>query len=241
MLAFKVDVHGPIKTFEGIARRAGDTKGLLHAWGGHLRKEALKRAEKAEGWAPLSEAYQLKLQQTRTSSVTQLGALRKGYASKLEGYLRGQEKKGVATAPADLAELRRLRSVVGAVIDRDQKGKKAAAWGGSKAVDRVRKRLAKAEDQRAKGKRATVGGDKRKAERHKLLGSVARQIVFNVVDSATSVKTLSRVPWSKVHNEGGAVGNGASVPARVFLRLDATDMAKLSKIAEDHFMGVRSA
>lgn len=237
MLSFKVDVHGPIKTFEGIARRAGDTKGLLHAWGGYLRKEALKRADAAEGWAPLSEAYQLKLQQTRTSSVTQLGALRKGYAGKLEGYLRGQEKKGVATAPADLAELRRLRA--GGRVDRDQKGKKAAAWGGSKAVDRVRKRLAKAEDQRAKGKRATVGGDKRKAERHKLLGSVARQIVFNV-DSATSVKTLSRVPWSKVHNEGGAVGNGASVPARVFLRLDATDMAKLSDIALEHFTGVRA-
>jgi len=237
MLSFHVNASGPIKSFEGIARRAADTKGLLHAWGGYLRKEALKRADAAEGWAPLSEAYQLKLQQTRTSSVTQLGALRKGYASKLEGYLRGQEKKGSATAAADLQELRRLRQ--GGRVDRDSAGKKAAAWGGSKAVDRLRKRLAKAEDQRAKGKRATVGGNKRKADRHKLLGSVARQIVFRV-ESETTVETLSRVPWSKVHNEGGAAGNGATEPARPFLRLDATDMAKLSDIALEHFTGVRA-
>lgn len=70
---------------------------------------------------------------------------------------------------------------------------------------------------------------------HSFLGSVARQIVWDV--EGNSVKALSRVPWSGVHNEGGSVGNGASVPRRNFLRIDASDTLELSKIALEHFTG----
>ena len=234
MLHFKIDAAGPIKTFEGIAKRANDTTGLLRRWGGYFRQKAHDRADAAEGWPGLSAATREKLEATRTSSVTVAGEIRKSYGVKLDAYLRLQQVKGTPSAAADIAELRRLRS--GGKVERDSKGKKAAAWSGSKAIDRLRKRLAKAQDQRAAGKRARVGGDARKAERHKLLGSVARQIVWNV--EGNSVKALSRVPWSGVHNEGGSVGNGATVPQRSFLRIDAEDKAELSKIALEHFTGV---
>ena len=236
MLHFRIDAAGPIKTFDGIAKRAGDTTGLLKRWGGYFRAKAHDRADAAEGWPGLSAATREKLEQTRTSSVTVAGEIRKSYGVKLDSYLRLQQAKGAATAPADIAELRRLRS--GGRVERDSKGKKAAAWGGSKAIDRLRKRLAKAQDQRAKGKRATVGGDKRKIAKHRLLGSVARQITWNV--EGTKVTTLSRVPWSGVHNEGGSVGNGATVPQRNFLRIDASDKQELSKIALEHFTGTGS-
>jgi len=236
VLHFTINAAGPIKTFDGIAKRAGDTAGLLRRWGGYFRAKAHDRADAAEGWPGLSAATREKLEQTRTSSVTVAGEIRKSYGSKLDGYLKLQQSKGTPSAAADIAELRRLRG--GGRVERDAKGKKAAAWAGSKAIDRLRKRLAKAQDQRAKGKRASVGGDKRKIAKHRLLGSVARQIVWNVEGSR--VTTLSRVPWSGVHNEGGSVGNGATVPKRNFLRIDASDTLELSKIALEHFTGVGS-
>ena len=236
MLHFRIDASGPIKSFDNIARRAGDTTGLLKRWGGYFRAKAHDRADAAEGWPGLSAATREKLEQTRTSSVTVAGEIRKSYGVKLDSYLKLQQAKGAATAPADIAELRRLRA--GGRVERDAKGKKAAAWGGSKAIDRLRKRLAKAQDQRAAGKRATVGGDKRRSERHKLLGSVARQITWSV--EGNTVKALSRVPWSAVHNDGGSVGNGATVPQRNFLRIDASDKQELSKIALEHFTGTGS-
>ena len=236
MLHFRINAAGPIKTFDQIARRAADTAGLLKRWGGYFRSKAHDRADAAEGWPGLSEETRKKLEQTRTSSITVAGEIRKSYGSKLDAYLTLQERKGTPGAAADLAELRRLRA--GGRVERDAKGKKAAAWGGSKAIDRLRKRLARAQDQRAKGKRATVGGNRRKSERHKLLGSVARQIVWSV--QGNEVKTMSKVPWSGVHNEGGSVGNGASVPRRNFLRIDASDTVELSKIALEHFTGTGS-
>ena len=237
MLHFKIDATGPIKTFDSIAKRAGDTTGLLKRWGGYFKTKALARADAAEGWPGLSEETRKKLEQTRTSSITVAGEIRKSYGSNLERYLKVQEKKGNPNASMDLAELRRLRA--GGRVDRDAKGKKAAAWGGTKAVDRLRRRLAKAEDQRAAGKRARVGGDRRRIEKHRLLGSVARQIVWDV-QGVQVVKTMSKVPWSGVHNEGGTAGNGAQIPERSFLRIDASDTVELSKIALQHFTGSRA-
>ena len=46
MLHFRIDASGPIKTFDGIARRAGDTTGLLKRWGGYFRAKAHDRADR---------------------------------------------------------------------------------------------------------------------------------------------------------------------------------------------------
>lgn len=66
-----------------------------------------------------------------------------------------------------------------------------------------------------------------------------RQIVWDV-QGVQVVKAMSKVPWSGAHNEGGAVGNGATVPERNFLRIDASDKVELSKIALQHFTGSRA-
>ena len=48
---------------------------------------------------------------------------------------------------------------------------------------------------------------------------------------------MSRVPWSEVHNAGGAVGNGATVPEREFLYIEPGDLVEMNKIAVQHLMG----
>ena len=233
MVKFTFDISQPSKRFDAIERRAQQFGPILKRWGGYLRASALKRAEAADGWAPLAESTRKKYEQTRTSSVTSAGNVRKSYAGNLEGYLKKEEKKGSTTASADLAELRRLRA--GGKVERGEGGRKAAAWTGSKAVDRLRKRLARAEDQRAKGRKAKVGGDRRKSEKHKMLGVVARSIVFRT--EGTGVSDMSRVPWSGAHNEGGSVGNGATVPARPFLFISSDDRRTLAQIALEHMLG----
>jgi hypothetical protein len=56
VLHFRIDASGPIKSFDNIARRAGDTAGLLKRWGGYFRSKAHARADAAEGWPGLSAA-----------------------------------------------------------------------------------------------------------------------------------------------------------------------------------------
>lgn len=218
-LVYKIDVSRPVETLDGIASRARDGTAILKRWGGYLRAAALRRADTAEGWPPLAQSTKKKYEATRLSSVTTRGGVRKGYGAALQSYLRMRVKKGDATATSDLAELQRLSAggTVGGSV-----GPQGAA------VERLRRRLQRAEQQRAKGKRAKVGGNRRKSSRWRPLGLVARQIQWEV--QGESVKDLSRVPWSDVHNSGGAAGHGASQPPRPFLLITAADRDELRLI-----------
>lgn len=220
---------------KGIEARAGDPGAILKRWGGYFRAQALRRAASQEGWPPLAESTRKKLQQQRLAKVTSAGKVRASYGSALDRYLARDANKGSAGAAADLQELRRLRA--GGAVDRAEDGRKAAAWGGSRAIDRLRKQLARAQDQRQKGKRATVGGKRRKADKHKLLGQVATAIVWKL--EGTSVKAFGRVPFSAVHNDGGSAGHGASEPQRVFLAVDAQDRVVLVDIVRQQLLGTR--
>lgn len=72
-----------------------------------------------------------------------------------------------------------------------------------KLVPRVERRDAKA----AKKIAALEKGD--------LLGNIANS--FQIDITGTSWSMASRIPWAGVHNEGGTVGHGAVIPARLFL------------------------
>lgn len=56
---------------------------------------------------------------------------------------------------------------------------------------------------------------RRLASRRRLLGKLPAAIT--VTATKIGVSAVSRVRWSGVHQEGGPVGRGASVPARPFL------------------------
>lgn len=297
---YHVDVSGPQALFGQIGTQAAGFERVLKRWGGYFKAQALRRADAAEGWPPLSQATRKKLEQTRTSAITAQATVRKGYASALERYLIREQNKleakvqnewasagaaaklaGTSAAreaarsspSADLQELRRLQA--GGTVDRQltkrgQPSSKAVAWQGSKAVDRLRRRVARAQDQKrkiaearagleaaraaagqegatdkaharlakleakAQGK-VRVGGDKRKAGNHKLLGRVARQIEWKL--GGNRVSAFGRVPWGAVHNEGGSAGHGASEPKREHLAIRTEDETVLSEILLDHLLG----
>jgi phage gpG-like protein len=47
----------------------------------------------------------------------------------------------------------------------------------------------------------------------------------------------SRVPWSGIHNRGGAAGRGAQIPPRPFLEVTQDGARALAAIALEHFLG----
>lgn len=231
--------------FTVMGARAANPAPILKRWGGYLRKAALARADSGEGWAPLAESTRKRLEQTRTARVTAHAQVRASYGRALQGYLQRQQRAGEPTAAADLAELHRLRA--GGRVDRQvtKRGKlssRAQAWAGGKAIGRLRAQLARAqaqaEQQRAAGQtrvRVSVGGERRKSASHKLLGRVARQVIFRAGD--TSVKVLSKVPWSGVHNDGGTAGHGARIPKRVFLEITSENEKVMREIVLEHLQG----
>ena len=104
---FKIDVQRPVKVFDQIADKASKPDPILKRWGGYFIATARKRADAAEGWPGLSAATREKLEQTRTSSVTVAGEIRKSYGVKLDSYLRLQQAKGAAP----LSAIERLREL----------------------------------------------------------------------------------------------------------------------------------
>lgn len=223
-LVYRVDVSTPQARFAGIEARAQDTERILNRWGGYFRSEA-RRKIKEGNFEPLAESTRKKLEQTRTAAVTDFGKLRKSYVANLTGYLRGRMRAGNIGAAADLAELQRL-AAGGEVHEADRWVKEG---GTTKAIARVRAQIEKA---RRTGRR--VGGNKRKISRHKILGRLDGSILWKI--EGNTVKDLSRVPWSGVHNLGGTVGHGAVLPPRTFLEVTGKDEAALAYIVIQSLM-----
>lgn len=224
---------GALETVQAIFRRAEDVRPVLRRWGGWLRADAKKHFEEQPGWEPLAESTRERLEHTRMGAVTTQGKLRASYVRKSESAFLAQLKGGKVNSGVKLAELRRLARG-GSTRHSLQDGTRRY----SKALERARVLLAKAEAQKAAGKAVNVGGktaDKRAIESHQLLGKLRTAIRAKAEE--TRVVVENAIPWSRIHNEGGTAGRGARIPARVFLEITQRAAAELAQIALDHFMG----
>lgn len=209
-LSFDLSVSEP-RLFSDLEERARNWKPVLKRWTGFLKAQSKAKFDGA--LAPLAASTLEKYQHTRTSKVTAAGKVRTSYAKNLARQLKRREG-GQALTEA---------------LDRLKSGDLSADTGGNKALARLQKALAKA----SAGKR--VGGDRRKLQGHKILGKLAGALVGSInVDTAT-VKNAAR--FSKVQNEGGTVGHGATLPARTTLEINQSDGAVLAEIVIDHLLG----
>lgn len=215
MLTWLVNVTEATATWLGVERAAADASRVMRRWGGYLSAAARKAAEEQSGWPGWAESTRRKYEQTRTSKVTVQGNVRESYAQNLARALRTRARQGVASAPADLAELARLRA--GGAPRPDYQGGKAVQQLG-RALERARK-----------GRR--VGGDRRLVARRKLLGRLPRMLVRTV--ARTAVTLTNPVDWSGAQNRGGRAGHGAQLPARTWLDIDDQDRVVLVEIVQD--------
>lgn len=193
-----------------IRERAKDAKPVLKQWGAYLKAGA-KQAfiDKAPPLAPSTLAKQAS---TGTSAVTQRAKVRASYARKLDTVLG---RKSGADAQA---ELRRVLS-----------GDLSKGADGNRAVDRLRRRLLTAQKAKAQGMRIATG--KKQIEKTKGVrgGSMGR--AFRVVIRGLGLILVNTAKHSKVHDEGGRVGNGAVLPKWGFMFLTPSGKAELAEIA----------
>jgi hypothetical protein len=192
-----------------IAARAKDARPVLKQWGAYLKAGA-KQAfiDKAPPLAPSTLAKQAS---TGTSAVTQQAKVRASYARSLDTALR---RKGSTEAREDL---RRLLSG------------DLSKGGGNRAVDRLRRRLLAAKKAKAAGMRLATGKtqlEKSKGVRGGKMGGAFRALIRRL-----GVIVENTAKFSRVHDEGGRVGNGAVLPAWGFMFISAKARAEMAEIA----------
>lgn len=197
--------------FDDIGARAGEVKPVMRSWSVVVKKHV---EENFRDKAPAKAASTLKKEAaTGTGSVTAQGKVRSAYAKKLQKLL---ERKGTGEGARDLRRL-----VFGDL----------SAPSSSVPVERLRKRLRRAQAARAIGARVAIG--KRVSERKQAGrgGRMAR--AFGVKLLRFGVRVINKVPFSAAHDEGGRVGNNATLPEWGFMDIDSATAERLSDLFLD--------
>lgn len=192
-----------------IAARAKDARPVLKQWGAYLKAGAKQAfVDKAPPLAPSTLAKQA---HTGTSAVTQQAKVRVSYARKLDATLR---RKGSGDA----------REALRRVLSGD-----LSTGSANRTVDRLRRRLQTAQKAKAAGMRIATG--KTQAEKSKGVrgGSMGR--AFRAMIRGLGVIVENSAKYSKVHDEGGRVGNGAVLPAWGFMFISGKAREAMAEIA----------
>lgn len=213
MLGVKFTLVREGSLLSDIAERAKDAKPVLKQWGA-LLKAAAKR-QMADLAPPLAASTLYKQQHTGTGSLTRQANVRASYAKRLDQTLK---RKGAEEARADL---RKLLS-----------GDRGSS--GNKTVASLRRRLERAKRGRDMGLRVATG--KTQAERTGGVRGGKMIRAWRAVARGLAVAVENLVPFSGVHDEGGRVGNGATLPAWGFTEIPERVRSELARIALDWIM-----
>lgn len=200
-----------------------NTKAVLRRFNNYLRGQTFVHFREMPGWPPLAEST---LKQKRTYgglgvlSHSQLAIARAEAAvrSKLRSALKraGKSKaKNALKRQKTVAKRQAMIEEFETYIALRRTDADAAAKMDSKTLQSTKERLGRAEEKKGR-----------------TLGQLRASIDSTFSEDGLEIK--SRIPWAGVHNEGGAVGNGAVVPARPFLFLTPQDEQKLVEITEDY-------
>lgn len=235
-LQLQVKIELPAELLEKLAQAPRAATRIVRRWGKYGRAMARSRIDQGEV-KNLAPATVRRYSGLRTSNVTIYGKVRASYQRSLGGQLQGKANRelgqrgydldalsadsiGRASAQnSDLAALRQLSSGLLPTLTSTS----------SKALLKLHKAIGKYQ---TTGKRQ--GGDRRKIQGHKVLGKLRGAYVFSV--SGNSVLITNKVPWSGVLERGGAVGNGAVLPARPVLFFGASNLRELGDIAREELL-----
>ncbi len=232
-----VNVDGVVRKMDTLANSAADLSPALKRIGGYLKANALRRY-KEQGFAPLAQ-----------STLDKRAA--KGLHT-LEHKLGYDLKKAKRRAwDSRRAEGRSPRGAIARVLSRLTLGDLA----GEQAVNSTRgvqNRLAVLEEF-GRRHRSGVGGRVLSAAQTKslnaretraiakqinkpILGGLPRTLNFKVANGSVTLKSETYQHFTEVHNKGGGVGNGASVPARTTIEVDESDIAVFKAILVEELM-----
>lgn len=229
---FKFNSKGTV--FEDLVANAKRPKAILAEWGKLLKDEAKELM--AERAPPLAPATIKKQQHQGTSSVTAQGKVRASYAKGLDTLLK---RKGINAT----AELRRLAS-----------GDTSRGSVGIKVIDRLRRKVERAQKLKAavlaqrardivdgeagyKGYKAPklpqIAIGKKTIERTGGERGGKFRKAWTRVYEGLSVAVVNAWDKSGIHDTGGKVGNGATLPNWNFTEIRQKVRDQMSIIAID--------
>lgn len=230
-LTVSVDTSSGRRRIELIVRALSDLQPPLRAFGAYLRAKFKGRFDaEGPGWPPLAQSTGHELIHNYTGRITRAGNLREtSQVKRLRAQLQRDVRKEALDARVltafELATRSTGGGALGAAIRLHADGTRYARELGN---------IAKALDRAHQGKR---GRQSRAITRHhRLLGKLRSTIKARLEDGG--IRVGSFVSWAGVHNEGGAVGHGAYVPARTYAELENEDVDVFAKILLER--GVRS-
>lgn len=232
-LTLRVDVGGLERKFELLTDSAKKIDPALRAFDRYLAARVRQRFESSgPGWAPLAPET-IEARKSRAAEVLgkKLGRdVRRSeqrYRSKF-----GEHRDDTLSQLLESRVVKKRRSAAAAIQRRlttFAEYRRQLAGGSAEAslfegrgADRQRVSLA-ARVQRAEA-RATG----------KILGRVA--LSFKSTVRGGRLTRESKIPWAGVHNEGGAAGHGATIPARPFLFIEERDVDVLAEILRDRML-----
>lgn len=221
-LGLKAHVEGPMARIRRLITNARNLQPLYKQWGRYLRQEAKERIDAGEGFAPLAESTRKRLQHTRTGAVTAQGKVRQSHAKRLEVQLKQQIRR-------DKLEESTLDDLKDLVRGGRQALSMALSDRRAKVLVRLQKQLQKAHE----GK--PMGGKERQSNNYHILGKLSNSL--RAKGTQTEATLESRVPWSRIHNEGGTAGHGAHIPARPFLLITSESKRILAEMAARYLSG----
>lgn len=193
-----------------IMERAKDAKPVLKQWASFLKAGA--RQAFIDKAPPLAASTVEKQATSYTGAVTKNATVRSSAARALDAKLK---RKGSAEARAELRQL--------------LAGDLSKGTSGNRTVDRLRRRLIQAKKAKEAGMNIASGKSKLErsgGERGGKMGKAFRAKVESLRAIVTNV-----VKYSRVHDEGGAVGNGATLPYWGFMHISQDATARLADIA----------
>lgn len=218
MIGVSATVRRSGKVLERLMSRATSPGAVLRQAAGYLKLEAQQKISSAEGFPPWAESTRKRYEQQGTGKITAAGNVRSSYARRLDVYLR---RKGGDEARDQLRQLLTGPKLqAGAALD--------------PSLERLRRGLARAEEQRKRGRRVNIG--KRKAEKHTMLGQLVKTWAHRMT-SRTSILLRNYAGFSGVQNDGGTVGNGAEVPSRKFLEITAEARRWIAQRVASYLVG----
>lgn len=212
-MRLKVKKAGSVEILAKLQEAAKNSDELMQRMGSYVRAVSVEKIDSGEGLAPWAESTKKKYENTGTGKITASGRVRASVAKKLDQTFR---RKGNEEAR------RELRAVLGGSSVKPK----------NKTVAALQRKLERAKQRLAKGDSIDIG--KRKAEKHKLLGSLGR--AFSVKSTATLATVVNNVPFSGVLLTGGTVGNGARLPERRYLEVSSEVRRRLADITLEHFL-----
>lgn len=230
-LTLSVDTTAGRRRIELIVRALTDLQPPLRMFGAYLRAKFKGRFDaEGPGWPPLAQSTSHELIHRFTGKVTASGDLREtSRLKRLRAQLQRDVRKERLNARVLTAFELATRSTGGGAL-----GAAIRLHVGTQRYAGELRSIAKALDRAHQGKRTRQV--RAISRHHRLLGKLRSTIKARLQDGG--IRVGSFVEWAGVHNEGGAVGHGATVPARTFAELENDDVDVFAKLLLDR--GIRS-